>query len=120
MIPQIKIFSAAFLMMFSTTFFQTKNDIVGKWQDEKEPTKQLEIYLAKDGLYYGKLISTGKTILNSVTYNDTKKSFIGIMTPPEFNTTVNATITFENKNKLKLIGKKFIMSKTIYFVRIKN
>jgi uncharacterized protein (DUF2147 family) len=117
----IKKSATAFIIgLFSTiAFSQTKNDIVGKWKDEKATDKQLEIYLGKDGKYYGKEISTGKLILNGATYNEKKKTFSGKMTPPDANMTMNATISLESVDKFKIIGKKFIMSKTIYFVRIK-
>lgn len=43
------------LLFISTTFATAKDQIEGRWYNE-EKTAQVEIYLAKDGKYYGKIV----------------------------------------------------------------
>jgi hypothetical protein len=105
---------------------QTATTIVGKWKDEKDANKQIEIYQDKDGLYYGKNFSQKDTKENKVKpmlkkckYEASTQTFIGTMNPPDVNMDINVTISFLSMDKLKLVAKKLFMTKTIYFIRIK-
>ncbi len=111
----------------STLVAQTGNSILGKWRDEKEVDRHVEIYLGKDGLYYGKLIYEGKKkenigqlIFKKLAYDATTKSFKGIMSPPNSSMEINSIVTIESADKFKIIGKKFLITKTILFDRIKE
>jgi uncharacterized protein (DUF2147 family) len=108
----------AFLLFSVVGFSQTENKIIDTWQAEEDASKKMEIYLAKDGLFYSK-DSTGKLILKKLKYNEKTKSYSGQITPPEKDMTLNVTISFESDNKLKMLAKKFIMSKTLYLIKIK-
>lgn len=119
-IAQTSTFALLATILFSAgSFSQNPNDIVGKWKDEKHNSKQLEIYLGKDGLYYGKEVTSDKIILKQLTYNEKLKNYTGKMSPPEKDITLNVTISFESSTRLKFVAKKFIMSKEIYFVKLK-
>jgi hypothetical protein len=121
------IFVLIFAILSSmTAWSQTEHDIIGKWKGEDKPDMQSEFYLAKDGLYYGKIIkdtenkgTLGRIILKKFKYNVKTNSFKGTMSPPDRDMELDATITFESNDKLKIVAKKFIISKTIYFIRIK-
>ncbi len=121
----IKLLVALLLFTVSITA-QTESTIIGKWKGEDKPDMQSEFYLDKDGFYYGKVIkdtdnkgTLGRIILKKFKYNSKTNSFSGKMSPPDRDMELDATITFESNDKLKIVAKKFIMTKTIYFIRIK-
>ena len=107
-------------------FGQKANQIIGIWKsDDGEKNMQMEIYLAKDGNYYGKVINdnstpskNGSLVIKKLSYSTDTKSYKGTMEPPYMNVTLNVTVTLESANRLKILAKKLIMSKTIYFSRI--
>lgn len=113
-----KIISTIILLFVANTMFaQITSTIIGKWKAEDQPDKGSEIYLAKDGLYYGKE-SNGKILLKKLKYDDATKTFKGIMTPPDKDIEFNVTISFINNNKLKIVAKKFFITKTMFLIRI--
>lgn len=107
-------------VLFGTGIFaQSANDISGKWKAEDDSSKLIEIYLAKDGFYYGKANNPKQTgykqiMINKLQYNAGNKTYKGTMTPPDMDMTMNVTISFVTKTKLKVVAKKIIMSKTFY------
>jgi hypothetical protein len=117
---------AIFVFGSILSFGQTASQIIGKWKsDEKEKDVQMEIYLAKDGNYYGKVINdnttpckNGNLIIKKLSYTNEAKNYKGTMEPPGINTTLNVTVTLETANRLKVVAKKLLMSKTIYFSRV--
>jgi uncharacterized protein (DUF2147 family) len=114
------------LFISLTVSAQKEKDILGKWKTEDNMDLQAEIFLANDGLYYGKIIqdkdkkvSNGKQILKKFVYDSKANSFKGKMSPHDRDMELNATITFESEDKLKVVARKFLFSKTIYFLKIK-
>jgi uncharacterized cupredoxin-like copper-binding protein len=109
------------------SYAQHANQITGiSKTDDKSKDFQMEIYLAKDGTYYGKIINdnsksskNGTLVLKKLSYNENSKNYKGSMTPPDTNITLNVTLTAENNDRLKLVARKFLMSKTMYLMRIK-
>lgn len=106
-------------------FSQSGKEIIGNWKSTERDLFQVEIYLAKDGSYYGKVINDanspsniGKLILNKLEYEILDHSYSGILTPPESNFSANALITFESKDKLKITMRKLIFTKTLTLIRI--
>ncbi|MCU0322956.1 MAG: hypothetical protein MUE72_11095 [Chitinophagaceae bacterium] len=104
---------------------QTATDIIGKWKGEDKQNNHIEILLGNDGLYYGKLIyedgkkeNLYKQTMRNLIYDVTSKMYKGIMSPPDKDIELNVTISFVDKNKLKLVAKKLFITKTIYFLRI--
>jgi uncharacterized protein (DUF2147 family) len=105
---------------------QSASAIIGQWQDEKEPDRQMEFYLDKDGLYYAKIINSkkkeminGQVLVKKLKYDEFTKTFKGTMTPPEANLELSATVTIVSNDNLKIVAKKLVMSKTINFIRLK-
>jgi hypothetical protein len=104
---------------------QSPSALVGKWKGEDKPDNHSEFFLAKDGFYYGKLIyegkekkNLGKILFHKLKYDATTKTFQGSMSPPDADLKINATISFFGKEKLKVVVKKFMMTKTIYLLRL--
>lgn len=114
------------LFLFSLQCFsQSANDIISKWQNEDDASFQIEIYLAKDGNYYGRIIkdnksteNKGKIVLQKLTYNTDKKNYTGSMFPPDSNIILNAEIIFITPLKIKLVVGKFLISKTMYLIKL--
>jgi uncharacterized protein (DUF2147 family) len=105
---------------------QKEKDILGEWKTDDNANVEAEIFISNDGLFYGKVIqdngkkvTNGKIILKKFVYDSKSNSFKGKMSPHDRDMEVNATITFESNDKLKVVARKFLFSKTIYFLRIK-
>jgi uncharacterized protein (DUF2147 family) len=106
---------------------QSTNTIIGKWKKKDgDRTMQLEIFQEKDGLYYSKIINDNnensnneKIVMKALEYNDVNKNYKGTMSPPDSSMTIDITVTVVNEDKLKIVGKKFTMTKISYLDRIK-
>ena len=105
---------------------QTPSIIIGNWKDEKEPDRQMEFYLDKNGFYYAKIINSkrkempnGKILIKELKYDELSNTFKGVMSPPDATLELSATVTMTTKDKLKIVAKKLVISKTIHLMRIK-
>jgi len=115
----------AFMLMFFFllfTFTTTAQDqIIGNWFSKEMKNATIQVYQADDGFIYGKLIDCdkeewiGETILKKVTYDESKQAWTGEIYSLERKMTINATFTMASEEKLKLVGKKFFMTKTFYW-----
>jgi hypothetical protein len=116
-----------FLILYINSMYASvPNSLIGKWKGEDKPNNHTEFFVAKDGFYYGKLIyegsetkNLGKILFKKLSYNSTTKEFKGTMSPPDSNAELNMTISFLGNDKLKVVAKKLLMTKTIYLLRIK-
>jgi len=111
------------LMAFATN---AQNGIIGKWKSEEHPNNHLEIYLAKDGLYYGKLVyengkteNLGKFLLKHLQYDASANCYTGKMMPPDRNIEFTVKLTQISDDKIKAVATKFLITKTIFFIKIK-
>jgi hypothetical protein len=116
----------ALLSVTTSISAQSANTILGKWQDETDANRRMDIYQDKDGLYYGKSaaekdkkVNTAKTALKKLKYDASSQTFKGTMNPPDADIDLNVTVSFVGNDKLKFVAKKFFMTKTIYLLRIK-
>lgn len=119
------ILTTALLLSLLAARAQTASAIEGQWKDEKDPDRQMEFYLDKDGLYYAKVIhskkkdvTNGQVLVKKLKYDEATQTFKGFMSPPDSNLELNATITFLAKDKIKIVAKKAILTKTLHLVRI--
>lgn len=118
----------ALVVCLATTFVsaQMPDAIIGKWTGEDKSEFISEIYLGKDNLYYSKVIkeggstkNAGKTVMKKLKYDEQSKTYVGTMNPPEKNIELNITVSIINNDKLKVVAKKFFITKTMYLIRIK-
>jgi hypothetical protein len=108
-------------------FGQAGKQITGNWKTlHTDKTLQMEIYLSENNLYYGKVSNdssqaskNGTLILKALEYNETTKTYKGTMSPPGAGVDLSVTVTMENNDRIKIIAKKFLMSKTMYISRVK-
>jgi hypothetical protein len=119
------IVSVLLLSLSLNAFSQSQKDVIGEWQSTESDLFQVEIFLAKNGNYYGKVIkdvkspsNIGKLVLNNFSYQSSDNTYTGFLIPPGSDISANAIIAFESKDKLKITMRKFIFTKTLTLVRI--
>jgi hypothetical protein len=120
------IVSVFLMVVASCCYTQTTSQISGKWKSEdKRRNFQMEIYLAKDNYYYGRIINdtggnskNGTLVLKQLNYNEDEAEYNGIFEPPDAAISFRVKVSIENGNRLKLVVSKLLMSKTMYLTRI--
>lgn len=110
-----------FLILGATT---NEKRIIGIWQAKEENNRKIEIYQDKDGLYQGKSIShtngqKSSNVIKNLKYDATSKSYMGTMSPPDKDITLNVTITITDNDELKVVTRKLLITKTMFFIRSK-
>lgn len=114
-----KIISTIILLFAATAIFaQSSSSITGKWKGKAKRDLVIEIYQAPDGLFYGKN-SQGKIVLQQLQFDTKSNSYKGKMIPTSKDITLSVTLFPENSERIKLIGKNTMMTKTIYLTKIK-
>lgn len=116
--------SAIALMSFQTAAYDPST-LIGNWKGEGEPGISVEFYLAADGAYYGKLNDKtdknyGKTVFKKITYNPKEKNFTGTLIPADKDITLSVTLSFESSSRIKVIAKKFLITRVVYFSKKKQ
>lgn len=117
----------ACLLGSMSAFCQVAGNITGKWKiDVKDKPAEMEIYLAKDDAYYGKIINDNNTpskngtiVLKELKYNKASQNFKGTMRPADADIDLNVTLTAVDSDRLKMVAKKLLISRTVYLTRIK-
>ncbi|WP_163407900.1 hypothetical protein [Flavobacterium ajazii] len=116
------------ISVLSLMCFQTINQdskiLIGKWKGEKDPKLSVEFYLGSDGAYYGKISDPtdkyyGKTIFKKMVYDQDENFFSGILNPADKDITLDVTIKIENSNRIKVVAKKFLMTRVITCLKVK-
>lgn len=116
------------ISMFITLLFisfyssgQSNKSIVGKWQDEKHPEKQIEIFEQSARIFFGKAIAIEKKeepfIFENLVWNEKTKSYQGILRNPDGHDKIMISILLVNPNRFVFVVKKFFLSKTFQFIR---
>lgn len=114
-----------FLMLTFALMAQNPDKMLGKWLFEEDSKSIVEVYLAKDGMYYGKVISAsevklkvGHLLFQKCKYEASSSSLKGIIKPTDTAKGMNVTISLDANGKLKAVAKKFFMSKTLLFSKV--
>lgn len=125
-IPNIILGMLLCILLSQNTISQTGNEITGKWKaEEKDKDMQMEIYQAADGKYYGKVINSsthsknGSIVMKTLQYDAASKIYKGTMLPPDISTEINVSVSLLTNDRMKIVGKKFILTKTFFLARIK-
>ncbi|WP_456312022.1 DUF2147 domain-containing protein [Pseudomonas shirazensis] len=101
------------VLLLAGSFYAHSQDLKGIWLT-KDGISKIEIYKAKDGLYYGKLIWTkdqsekakkfhGELILTGLN-KESEKEYNGKAHDPEQDKTYSCTIKVKDTNNLDLRG----------------
>ncbi len=112
----------ALMLLSSGLTAQSAKSILGKWKGEEDASRQIEFYQEKDGSFSGKVINdngkNGTLIFKQLKYDEQSHTYKGQMMPPDAKLSINATLTFHENNRLEVVGKKFLLTKTFHFTRI--
>jgi len=121
----LRIFCLLVSLLINCHFVSAQMMITGKWKGEDQPDTHVEIYKASDGLFYGKLIyengkteNLGKDMLKQLKFDKATNTYKGTMTPPDKELLLNVTLSLVDTDKIKLVARKLLLSKTMYFLRI--
>ncbi|MEM9930979.1 MAG: hypothetical protein AAF840_14250, partial [Bacteroidota bacterium] len=104
-------------------FAFSQDNITGIWKASEMENSTIQVYQADDGLIYGKIIDSdkkewiGEVILKKVVYDTSEQKWKGEIKSLQRNMTINATLSLQPDGQLKLVGKKYFMSKTFYWER---
>lgn len=117
-----KLFCFLSLTIFSTIILsQTKpDDIIGKWYSEEMSQSTVNIYKTEKGEYEGKYISTkkaehiGHRVFSEFKFNASEQLWVGITTTGS-GMVIKSKLYLLPDGKLKLVGKKYFITKTYLF-----
>lgn len=112
--------SLSFLTAFSTV---PDDKIMGEWLAPDLENATIQVYKAQDGYTYGKIKAcdkkewVGEIILKKVKYFEAKNHWKGEVYSLKRKMSINVTITVPEDDKLKLVGSKWLMTKTFYWAK---
>lgn len=101
----------------------THASILGIWKAAALENSTIEVYRAEDGYLYGKIIESdeedwiGEVILKKVTYDADDQLWKGEIYSLRMFFSVEAELSMESEQRLKLVGSKWGMTKTFYWER---
>ncbi len=121
---KFKTFSAItfFLLFFHSGLF-SQDVVVGKWHAEDLDNSVIKIY-KESNLLFGKIIASdkaeyiGQMVLKSFKYNQKDTRWEGTIYSPKRKMEINGTLSLESPDKIKLVGRKYLMTKTFYWNRL--
>lgn len=97
------------------------DEILGEWLATDLENATIQVYKAQDGYIYGKIIACdkkewiGEIILKKVKYFEAKNRWKGEVYSLKRKMSIDVTITVPTDKKLKLVGSKWLMTKTFYW-----
>ena len=114
------------ILFFTALSFSqnSANDFQGNWLTSEMENTTINIFLAKDGFWYGKIIKSdtkeniGKMLLNKMKFDKMKNVLEGKLIRPNNGMVVNATISLDGDKKLKMVGKKLFITKTVHWTKV--
>jgi uncharacterized protein (DUF2147 family) len=115
-----------FLWISNSLFAQNnENDIAGNWYCEEADKTTMKIFKNTDGFWYSTILTSddkkgiGKNALKKMEYNPIEKQYKGDLYVAGKNLNLSATVSLQPDGKLKIVGKKVIISKTLYWNKVK-
>ncbi|MEM7658389.1 MAG: hypothetical protein AAF399_19840 [Bacteroidota bacterium] len=97
--------------------------LLGNWGAPDLENSTIKVYEAEDGLIYGKIIASDeadwidKVILKQVKYDATSESWKGEVYSLRMYFSVDVELSLLSEERLKLVGRRFLMKKTFYWTR---
>jgi uncharacterized protein (DUF2147 family) len=115
-----------FLWISNPLFAQNnENDITGNWYCEEIDKTTMKIFKSSDGLWYSTILASddkkdvGKNALKKLAYNPTEKLYKGDLYVSSQNFNLSAVVSLQPDGRLKVVGRRLIISKTVYWTRVK-
>lgn len=100
-----------------------KTGITGMWYAEEMEQSLIEVRQLPNGSYEGIIRSSGKEsfvghkVIYGFKYDEGEETYKGTISSASRNITLDGTIALEGEDKLKITGKKYLMSRTFYWER---
>jgi len=101
------------------------NPLMFEWKHPNEEILVKFFKNANDQTLYLKIVKDntkkpkiGAVVAKCLKYNVVDSTYYGIMTPPDVNLNLNASINFPSKNTMRIVAKKGFIKKTINFQRV--
>ena len=116
-----KVLLAICTFMLFTAFAPTNDSILGIWKATEMENSTIEVYRNKDGLIYGKIISSDeqdfidKLVLKKAKYDPEDNVWRGEIYSLKKDMTIDVTLSLISDKKLKIVGKKYFVTKTFYW-----
>jgi len=111
------------LSSFSFSIDDSEDKILGNWYCEELDKSHFEVIKEPDGTYSATITKSsipsyvGKKAMKDVKYNSKENKWEGTIISVKRNQELDGEFTFQNENKLKVVGSVFVFTKTFYWVR---
>jgi len=115
--------SITFLLFTLQANLFGQDALIGNWFAKDLENSTIQIYREKDNQIYAKIIKSDDAelidhmVLERMIYNPAKKVWQGTISSPRRPIEVDGTITLISNDKLKLVGKKYFLTKTFYWTK---
>ena len=111
------------LLTFKAAAQTSTGSITGTWYAEELDQSVIEVVRLKDGNYEGVIQSSSKEeyvghkVIYDFEYDPEENHYTGTISSAARNIKLDGTLVLEEDGRLKLVGKKFVMTKTFYWDR---
>lgn len=111
------------LILISSVSNEQSPSISGKWFASEMDNSTIQFEIGDDGILIGKVIDSdvaeyiGKTIFEKGIYDDEKQTWEGTAYALKRNITIRGSLSLVDPNQLKLVGRKYFLTKTFYMIR---
>lgn len=119
----VKVVLVLMLLLFSGISLKAQDPktILGNWQDEAHPEKQIKMFVLS-GKYFGKSIQAEPNQINVIfrdlVWSDSKKSYLGSIINPDNGDKYSVEIQMLGTDKFRFSVGKFIFTRSFTFKRI--
>jgi hypothetical protein len=106
--------------LFSQT---TENSILGNWYCEDLDKSTIQVYQEKSGTWYAKVIKSSnaknlnKILFSDGVYNQKENNYKSTLVHPTMGVEISSIMTLNGKI-LKIVGKKFLITKMFYWIKL--
>ena len=105
----------------SPAWSQEAKDILGRWKDEANPEKKIEMY-EQNGRFFGRAIEQsaqeGIQVFQDLLWDAPSKTFRGFIKDPAGSGRFAITISWSGRNAFQFKVKRLVFTKSFRFVRI--
>ena len=104
-------------------FSPQQESIQGKWFSSDLNNSTIEIYEAEDGFLYGKIVESdekdwiGEIVLKKLSFDSEDQNWQGEVYSLVRKMSIDVEVSRMEGRKLKLVGSKFLFTKTFYWTK---
>lgn len=117
------LFAVSCLLSFGLAT-QSPRPLIGKWQDQANPEKQVYLYRQPDGRISGKAVSDGRTVKNErlvfkdLEWDDKAEAYTGLLINPDNGSAFKIAVMLPRPDQFVFVVRRFFLSRTFRFVRM--